>query len=1810
MDELWENVLQPGKDTHQRIPESRFNIDDYLDRSAEKETPIITESGCFLKNPGEFDNSLFNISPREAMQMDPLQRLFLTTTYEALQNAGYSRDATLSSLQSRIATYLGQSVEDWKPINDQQGVDTHYIPGTMRSFAPGRINHYFKWGGGYYSIDTACSASSTAIHLACSALLNRECDTAVAGGGHLCVTPEFYSGLSQGGFLSPNGPCKTFAEDADGYCRGEAVGVVILKRLEDAVRENDNILSVIRGSVRNSNSGAASITFPSEDAQEALYNQLLRDTGTDPQDVSFVEMHGTATQAGDNAEMNVIKKVFGRGRSAQQPLHVGAIKANVGHSEGAAGVSSLIKAVLMMQKRQLPRQPGWPFQLNPKFADLDESHIRIADGRTPLTASLASNGRLKLVVNSFDAAGGNTSLLLEEPPTTAEKRVDGRSHHVVVCSGRTVKSLNDNERRLLDYLSSHPLTDLASLAYTTTARRMHEVYRSSFVVKSTTELVEKLKAGLIDWQAPPRSFQPQVIFTFTGQGAVKCGMGASLYKTSSQFRQSIDSFQDICDAQHLSRFVDIVNGTGNIDAATPSQIHLSVVALEVALARYWMNLGVQPAMVIGHSLGEYAALCVAGVLSVSDMFYLVHARGDMIQERCTVNEYSMLCVPLSGDESANLMKTEGCDSCTVACYNAASATVISGKTAELKILQRKLGTDHVHSTLLEVPYGFHSRQLEPILDAFEAAATRVNFAPPQLPVASTLLGEIVTSGEIFGPKYLRRQTREPVQFVGAVDSMEAKLNASKLTLALEIGPHPITSTLIQKFAKPDALVALPSLRNGQEDWQTLASSLATLHALGANISWRELHREYESNLTLIDLPAYAFDSKTFWAPYKTRKLHTDLPSEDAAAGAALPWTCLQRVESYTNDAEVDTATFVSNSNEPHLFAAIQGHLVDGISLCPATVFAEMAYSAAIHMLQHAGRQVNLEELQLNNLQMTHGVIVDRADPQQAIKIRASMQKNTNAIMINFSSITNGVSAENGTCEVKFGSDALNVAKAGASRMQKLIRSRAQNLMQYSKHADTHRLSKHLFYKLFGELVEYHEPYQAIEEACISSDFTEAAASMIVKDSTGLGHYSSNPFAVDALVHVSGFMLNANISRAKDEIFISNRIGNLHLFKPLSPGSEYMCYCNVHDKTSNGITLCDVFAFDHSGLVACCTDISFRKTTKEIFAIMTGRPPPVLGAAQRPLQRASDVSTGHSSVSSRSSSGSVTPDEDEGYSTSASSITSADPVHLDVAEALLEVVSKRTGLGMEDLAPSVNFADSGIDSPMGIAILSEFQRTTEVSLPAAFFVNCPTVADARAALASTKTPSKSHTAAAASSARRNKGQKADAKLSQPPKSLTRPKPQPSQVLLQVAADLVGVKLEELATCEDFASAGIDSMMGIRIMAKYTQVSGQQLPASFFVNNPGVQDVQRELDLVATPAAPLGESDVSQAPVQEVSVKIEAGQRAETLLESRAVLVQGDPNSKQLPVFLITDGSGSADAFVRLPKLPEGQRIYALESPFLENPDRYTVSIPELAEVFISAIHSIQGSGPYIIGGRSAGAAYAYEVAHQLAHRHGKTIAGLVLMDMRVPRTVPMAKDLTVEFMEKAFSVVIKQTKSFDQREQRTHALNTVRALYSYDPVPFKPENRPKQTFLMWAEKGVNDGPFEHLRDPTVVGTAEMGPPFLGRKVESITMDDFEADFKSWFWARRETFGGNGWDKLLGDGISIHKVAGGESSAAPPSFGLQLTQVRSLLHGSATIRREYGLGTGGSRYEDQLVIVNMCLLGRILEAFVHSDRSLGA
>ena len=866
LESLW-SLLEQGLDVHRKVPPDRFDVDAHYDPTGKRKNTSHTPYGCFVKEPGLFDPRFFNMSPREAYQTDPMGRLALVTAYEALEMSGFMPNRTPSSMLDRVGTFYGQTSDDWRQVNAAQNIDTYYIPGTIRAFASGRINYYFKFKGPSYNVDTACSSSFSAIQLACTSLQAKECDTVVAGGLNIMTTPDIFSGLSRAQFLSKTGSCRTFDDTADGFCRGDGVATVILKRLEDAEADNDPILGIILGTATNHSSEAVSITQPHAPTQELLYRKILRNTGVDARDISYVEMHGTGTQAGDGAEVESISNVFAprvQGRLPGQTVHVGALKANIGHGEASAGVASLIKVLLMLQRNAIPPHIGIKGIMNKTFpTDLEERGIRIALQETSWPHP--TGGKRRAYLNNFSAAGGNTGLLLEDALKPARMREnDPRTTFVVSVTAKSAWSLEMNIQNLISYLEMKPDTSLPSLSYTTTTRRTQQPLRVSFAVSSISEATEALRSVQAEIIKPVSIKPPKVAFVFTGQGAHYPSLGKQLFENSRQFRSDILDFDRIGGSEGFPSFLPLLDGTiTNATSFSPFVLQLGQTCIQMALARLWISWGVLPSAVIGHSLGEYAALNVAGVLSVSDTIFLVGQRAELLEKHCTAGTHSLLAAAASVASTSQVI---GGDKPNIACINGPRETVISGPTEQLMSYSKTLKVAGIKSVLLPCAYAFHSAQVTPILESFKESASSVSFANPAIPVISPLLQEVVTCGDVFGPEYLARHAQETVSFLGGITAAKMEELVDQNMIWVEIGPTPVCSAFIKSSLGNETLV-VPSLHKKEDPWRTTSSGLCLLHRKGLHIDWDEVHNEYESSHVVLGLPSYTFENKNYWLEY-------------------------------------------------------------------------------------------------------------------------------------------------------------------------------------------------------------------------------------------------------------------------------------------------------------------------------------------------------------------------------------------------------------------------------------------------------------------------------------------------------------------------------------------------------------------------------------------------------------------------------------------------------------------------------------------------------------------------------------------------------------------------------------------------------------------------------------------------------------------------------------------------------------------------------------------------------------------------------
>ena len=892
------------------------------------------------------------------------------------------------------------------------------------------------------------------------------------------------------------------------------------------------------------------------------------------------------------------------------------------------------------------------------------------------------------------------------------------------------------------------------------------------------------------------------------------------------------------------------------------------------------------------------------------------------------------------------------------------------------------------------------------------------------------------------------------------------------------------------------------------------------------------------------LPTYAFDCQNFWVSYKTplvSQTTTDAMLSAPPSPMRLSSTSLHSVEQLRREGSNLLATFKADLSDRRLAEAIGGHVVDGMAICPASIFIDMAYTAAAY-LEIEGRKisrVSLATYELANLSMVNPLVLRKditIDKQPRVSLEAELDDSTNTVSIRLLSRAAEAAAavslvEHGSCVIRLDQPDGPCTQAW-SRLQPLVQARVRTLEASSRPRQVHVMNRQLFYKVFSEIVDYAAPYHAVEEAIVAANFRDAAFVFQLPSAKDLGTFTCSPFAVDAAIHVAGFLLNADVRKPKNDIHIVNHIGALRVLGDLSSHGPWRAYATVREQDAKtGTSLCDVYVTDSQDkLVALCTDICFKKLDRNLFSRISGsaralvqQPRATAGPkhAQQPIRAAesSDVSTVFSSITS-------------------SPLLSSQSESENLAAELLSVVEARSGISMADLkkATDTTFTDFGVDSQMSIQILADFQRVTAVELPAAFFSNFPTPTAVEKELGIQQLETL-----------KDLEPKPKRTPSAPPKHRSRkqsPVPQrPSKQLLWIVAKALGLEASAFTPSTTFESLGLDSMLSINILSVFQQETQIELPAAFFTEHQTVAAAQKEL------GKPLEEPTRSLTPVKKSMIAITSIAKTMSLSPqqqmtekavSRSVLIQGQPRSRAAPLFMTTDGSGTVESYIHLSALPEGRRIYALESPFLEDPDTFDLSIEEMASIFVRTIRRIQPHGPYLIGGWSAGSIYAYEVAHHLT-REGETILALVIIDMRAPSLIPTAI-VTPDFVDKlgTFEGINRARDLADDLsvKEKAHLMATCRALSKYDAPAFAPDRRPHHSVIVWARLGL-----DQREDAPVASMLRPGLD-IGKSLDQMELLDFQRYFNSWFYGRREQFGTNGWETLLGDNISVCDVDGGK------------------------------------------------------------------
>nr|VFJ42992.1 MAG: Acyl transferase domain-containing protein [Candidatus Kentron sp. DK] len=854
-DAYW-RLLRDGVDAIGEVPSARWDIERFYHPDPDVPGKVYTREGGFVPEIDQFDPVFFGISPREAVDMDPQQRLLLEVAWEALEDAGQSPERLTDR---SVGSFIGVTQMEYATLllsGRLEDIGPYAVTGGGICFNAGRVSYVLGIQGPSFSMDTACSSSLLAIHVACQSLRSGESELALAGGVNLNITPGPMVALSRTRTLSPDGRCKTFDASADGYGRGEGCGVVVLKRLSDAMADRDNVLALIRGSAVNHDGVSSGFTVPNELAQEKLIRRALENAGVTPAGVDYIEAHGTGTSLGDPIEVGALGAVFAKDRSSGSPLVIGSAKTNFGHLEAAAGIAGLMKIVLSLQHEAIPAHLH--FKTPNPHIDWDSLPFRIPVARQPWprgnTARIAG-------VSSFGISGTNAHVVLEEAPAMEESLPAGaeRSLQLLALSAQSEAALRQLADRFAAHLKIHPELSLADVCFTAGAGRSHFDHRLAVIASSPEEAREQLRSGgAITGRTGPE--KPRTAFLFTGQGSQYIGMGRGLYETEPLFRQILDRCDEILRPLEVP-LLDLLYA----DDADPEALNRTLYtqpalfSLEYALAELWRSWGVEPEAVMGHSVGEYVAACVAGVFGLEDGLKLIAARGRLMQTLCEPG--AMLALQVAEAEALSLIAPFGGE-LSLAAINGPLSVVVSGKPEAMAILSATLAGRGVKAKPLSVSHAFHSAMMEPMLAEFEKVAASIAYAEPEITLCANVTGAMVADGGVFGAEYWVRHVREAVRFASGVEA----LLAEGIDTFLEVGPRPsllgMARECLPEGVDDARLGWLPSLREGQEDRLLLLRSLGQWYTRGGAPDWQaatggEIRRKAR-------LPTYPFQRSRYW----------------------------------------------------------------------------------------------------------------------------------------------------------------------------------------------------------------------------------------------------------------------------------------------------------------------------------------------------------------------------------------------------------------------------------------------------------------------------------------------------------------------------------------------------------------------------------------------------------------------------------------------------------------------------------------------------------------------------------------------------------------------------------------------------------------------------------------------------------------------------------------------------------------------------------------------------------------------------------
>ncbi|RYP10954.1 hypothetical protein DL765_007957 [Monosporascus sp. GIB2] len=1315
LESFWD-ILCEARSQHVEVPPERFTFE-----TAWRDVdPKRKWFGNFVQDHDAFDNKFFNRSPREAMAMDPQQKMMMQAAYQAVEQAGYFNSP---DVDKKIGCYIGVSNVDYLDNVACHPVSAFTATGTLMAFVAGKISHFFGWTGPSINIDTACSGSAVAIHEACKAILNGDCKTALAGGVNAMTSCLWFQNLAGASFLSQTGQCKPFDAKGDGYCRGEAVGAVYLKRLSDAMADGDVIFGTIAATAVFQNQNCTAITVPNSPSLSDLFMAVSRKAKIEPHAITVAEAHGTGTAVGDPAEYDAIRSVLG-GKTRSSTLALGSVKGLVGHAECASGIVALIKVLLMIHESAIVPQASHT-TLNPALHAMPSDKIEIPTRLKPWEANFKA-----ALINNYGAAGSNASMVVTEAPIrrtpSASSLADSaRSlRQPFWFCGTDNRSLEAYVSRFLSFLRLKKFSarhvSLPSLSFNVARQSNRSLGRALiFHADSSQDLEARLNSfcrgevAALDVAKPPRP----IILCFGGQVSTFVGLSRQVAEQTTILKKHLDQCDLVCKSMGLPGIYPAIYQRAPIEDTV--QLQTALFALQYSCAQSWIDCGVQVAAVVGHSFGEIVAQTVAGAMTLTDGLKVIARRARLIRDSWGPDRGSMMAVEadleVAEDLVARANKREPCDGpASIACFNGPRSFTLAGsvrsiQSVEAVLAERKDLFGSLRTKKLNTSHAFHSTLVASLIPQLEQISHDITFSEPRIRV------ERATKEEFQGPlpaTYIAEHLRQPVYFNHAVQRLAKDLDGA---VWIEAGSRSTVTAMASKALGAPKTSHFQAMDLTSDDsWQRLCEATVALWKQGVKVAFWPHHVSQTAQYTPLILPPYQFEKNKHFLPLKTPRrtlAESNKPVPD-------PPSCSLFTFMGYSDGTKQSGRFRVESTHETFQELMAGHTVaHSQPLCPSTLQLNIAVEAVRSLCP---------ELTMADFQLDLGNLENQApicrDGSRVVWLDVVVLDHPSRRSWSWKMVSTPVGGSDagptlhasGNVVFRPRDDAAFLAEF--RRWERLVTHRRCREILDSPQDSDEILQGGAIYTLFSDVVDYGKVFQGVRKV-VGRGLYESAGRVVKKysDETWL----DTPLC-DSFCQVAGVFVNCMTQRPDSDAFISNgieRVIRSPLIRDFEEAPRTFDVYALHHRPTDRSYSSDVFVFDTntSRLLGVILGIGYQRVSKLAMAKLLARLTP---GAEQPRLATSASTTTTTTTTNINAAPAAAPASSQTMPAQDTKVAAPKPAQSagsQVAAKIRAILCEMVGVEADKITDSTNLVELGIDSLMGMEISRELETVFNCTL---------------------------------------------------------------------------------------------------------------------------------------------------------------------------------------------------------------------------------------------------------------------------------------------------------------------------------------------------------------------------------------------------------------------------------------------------------------------------------------------------------------